>query len=207
MDRPQISTVVSGRCFPWSRCGIATQSGQGLLAANQSTGTKWAITFDPTVGSPSKFCRSFRTPFSLEEMWNRYSVRRSSLCSEPEFRFERTITLIQMLDCPQIFTGICAQVFLGVDVESLLGERTSLRSRPEFRYKKAINFDPTVGSPLNFYRSFQTPFSLECMWNCYSVRRRSLRSGSVYKFERAIILIQSLDRLQIFTGVYRRRFP
>jgi hypothetical protein len=105
-----------------------------------------AIIFDPTVGSPSKFYRSFRTPFSLEEMWNRYSVRHSSLRSEPEFRFERAITLIQMLDCPQIFTGICAQVFLGVDVEWLLGERTSLRSGPEYRYERAITFYTSLRS-------------------------------------------------------------
>jgi hypothetical protein len=32
--------------------------------------------------------------------------------------------------------------------------RRSRRSRPEYRFERAITFDPTVGSPSNFYRSF-----------------------------------------------------
>jgi hypothetical protein len=30
----------------------------------------------------------------------------------------------------------------------------SPRSRLEYRFERAITFDPTVGSPSNFYRSF-----------------------------------------------------
>jgi hypothetical protein len=32
--------------------------------------------------------------------------------------------------------------------------RRSLRSRPAYRFQGALTFDPTVGSPSNFYRSF-----------------------------------------------------
>jgi hypothetical protein len=32
--------------------------------------------------------------------------------------------------------------------------RRSLRSRPAYRFKRAVTFDPTVGSPPNFYKSF-----------------------------------------------------
>jgi len=32
--------------------------------------------------------------------------------------------------------------------------RRSLRSRPAYRFERAVTFDPTVGSPSNFYRSF-----------------------------------------------------
>jgi hypothetical protein len=32
--------------------------------------------------------------------------------------------------------------------------RRSLRSRPPYRFERAVTFDPTVGSPSNFYRSF-----------------------------------------------------
>jgi len=51
-------------------------------------------------------------------------------------------------------------VFLGVNVESLLGvlEVSSLKTRISFR--KAITVDPTVGSISNFYRSFRMPFSV-----------------------------------------------
>jgi len=30
----------------------------------------------------------------------------------------------------------------------------SLRSRPAYRFERAVTFDPTVGSPSNFYRTF-----------------------------------------------------
>jgi hypothetical protein len=45
-------------------------------------------------------------------------------------------------------------------VELLLGERMSRRSNIEYRFERAITFDPTVGSPSNFYRIFRKPFSL-----------------------------------------------
>ena len=32
--------------------------------------------------------------------------------------------------------------------------RRYLRSRPEYGFERAITFDPTVGSPSKFYRSF-----------------------------------------------------
>jgi len=32
--------------------------------------------------------------------------------------------------------------------------RRSLRSRPAYRFERVVTFDPTVGSPSNFYRSF-----------------------------------------------------
>jgi len=62
-----------------------------------------AITFDPTVGSPSKFYRSFRKLFFLKYMWNRYSVRRRSLRSRPEYRFERSITFDPTVGSPSNF--------------------------------------------------------------------------------------------------------
>jgi len=30
--------------------------------------------------------------------------------------------------------------------------------RPEYPFERATTFDPTVGSPSKFYRSFRTPF-------------------------------------------------
>jgi hypothetical protein len=61
------------------------------------------ITFDPTVGSPSKFYRSFRTPFSKVLMWNRYSVRRPNRRPRPEYPFERAITFDPTVGSPSKF--------------------------------------------------------------------------------------------------------
>jgi hypothetical protein len=47
------------------------------------------------------------------------------------------------------------------------------RARLEGRFERAITFDPTVGSRLNFYWSFRTPFSMEWMRVRYSVMMRS----------------------------------
>jgi hypothetical protein len=78
--------------------------------------------------------------------------------------------------------------------------RRSMRSKPEYRFERAITFDPTVGSPSNFYRSLRTLFSLEYMWNPYSVRRRSRRSRSEYRFENAITFAPTVGS---HSNVYR----
>jgi len=49
-------------------------------------------------------------------------------------------------------------VFLGDDAESLLDDARYRRARPEYPFERAITFDPSVGSPSKFYRSFRTPF-------------------------------------------------
>jgi len=61
------------------------------------------ITFYPTVGSPLKFYRSFRMLFSLEQIWNHYSVTRWSRRSRPELRFERAITFDPTVGSPSNF--------------------------------------------------------------------------------------------------------
>jgi hypothetical protein len=42
----------------------------------------------------------------------------------------------------------------------LVGRR-SLHLRQGYRFERAVTFDPIVGSPSNFYRSFRMPFSLQ----------------------------------------------
>jgi len=51
------------------------------------------------------------------------------------------------------------------------------RSRLDGRFKRAITFDPTVGSRSNFYWSFRMPFSMEWMRDQYSVMMRSVEPG------------------------------
>jgi len=70
-----------------------------------------AITFDPIVGSPSKFYRSFRKLFSMEYMWNRYSVRLRSRRSRPENRFERAITFDATVRSPSNFYRSFRELF------------------------------------------------------------------------------------------------
>jgi hypothetical protein len=62
-----------------------------------------AITFDPTVVSPTNFYWSFQKPFLLEYMWNRYSMRQRSRRSRPEYRFERAITFDPTVGSPSNF--------------------------------------------------------------------------------------------------------
>jgi hypothetical protein len=52
------------------------------------------------------------------------------------------------LDLAQILEEFLDAVFVKVDVESLLGE--AMVSKPEYRFERAITFDPTVGSLSNF---------------------------------------------------------
>jgi len=69
-------------------------------------------------------------------MWNRYSVRRRSCRSRPEYRFESALTFDPTVGSPsKIVEEFQDVVFLGVDVESLLGEAevSSLQTRVPFR--------------------------------------------------------------------------
>jgi hypothetical protein len=46
-------------------------------------------------------------------------------------------------------------------VESLLGEAEVSALKARVPVQRAITFDPTVGSPSNFHRSFRTQFSFK----------------------------------------------
>jgi len=70
------------------------------------------------------------------------------------FGSDRWISLKILQEFPDV-------VFLGVDVESLLGDARYHRARPENPLERAITLDPTVGSPSKIYRSFRTPFYKE----------------------------------------------
>jgi len=87
-----------------------------------------------------------------------------------------------------------------------LVRRRSRRSRPEYRFERAITFNPTVGSPSKFYRSFRKLFSVEYMWNRYSVRRRSRRSRREYRFERAITFDPTVGSPLNFYRSFRKPF-
>jgi hypothetical protein len=82
-DRAQSFTVVSESCFPWSTYGIPTCWKEVLLRQNRIS-AEMGQTFDPTVGSPSKFYISFRNLFSLKYLWNPYTLMRISCRARPE---------------------------------------------------------------------------------------------------------------------------
>jgi hypothetical protein len=57
--------------------------------------------------------------------------------------------LIRPLDCFQTFREV---VFLRVAMEWLLGDEDVWLLVVEYQLKRAITFDPTIGSRSNFYR-------------------------------------------------------
>jgi hypothetical protein len=59
-------------------------------------------------------------------------------------------------------------VFLGVGMESLLGEGKVCSRQTRITTKKGLTFDPTVVSRSIFYRSFQRLFS----WSRYAIATR-----------------------------------
>jgi len=87
-----------------------------------------------------------------------------------------------------------------------LVKRRSRRYRVEYRFERAITFDPTVGSPSNFYRIFRKLFSLEKMWNRYSVSRRCRLWRAEYRFERAITFDPTVGSPSNFYRSFRKPF-
>jgi len=68
------------------------------------------------------------------------------------------------------------ELFNGVDEESILDDDEVWSSQAGWTGRKAITFDPTVGSRSNFYWSFRMHFSMEWMRNRYSMMMRSGRA-------------------------------
>jgi len=70
-----------------------------------------------------------------------------------------------------------AALFHAVDEGSILGDDEVWSSEASRTVRKAITFDPTVGSRSNFYWSFRMHFSMEWMRDRYSVMMRSVEPG------------------------------
>jgi hypothetical protein len=70
-------------------------------------------------------------------------------------------------------------------MEWLLGDGYVLSASIEYRLKRAITFDTTVGSRLNFYSGFQRIFSLGKLWNHCS-EEGCLVGNLEYRLKRAI---------------------
>jgi len=84
--------------------------------------------------------------------------------------------------------------------------RRSRRFKLEYRFERAITFEPTVGVPSTFYRSFRKLFFLEYMCNRYSVRRRSRPSRQEYWFEMAITFDPTVGSPSNFYRSFRKLF-
>jgi hypothetical protein len=131
-----------------------------VFSASMEFWLKRAITFDPTVWSRSNFYAGFQRMFSLGKLWNRCLVTRMS-ARQPwvsaqkghNFLSDRWIALIFLQWFPEA-------IFLGVVTQWLLGDEYVWSVELEYRLKRSITFDPTVGSRSNFYRGFQRLFSL-----------------------------------------------
>jgi hypothetical protein len=71
--------------------------------------------------------------------------------------------------------GFPEAVFIGGAMEWLLDDEDVWSVELEYQLKRAITFDPTVGSCKTIYRGFQRLFSLGELWNGYSMMRMSGR--------------------------------
>jgi len=93
------------------------------------------------------------------------------------FQFDHWIAIKLLQEFPDA-------LFHGVDEESILADDEVWSSQAGWMGRKAITFNPTVGSRSNFYRSFRMHFSMEWMRNRYSMMMRSGRARLDGWFER-----------------------
>jgi len=85
------------------------------------------------------------------------------------FRSDRWIGIKLLLEFPD-------ELFHAMDEGSMLGDDEVWSIQAGWTVRKAITFDPTVGSRSNFYRSFRMNFSMEWVRNRYSVMMSSGRA-------------------------------
>jgi len=93
------------------------------------------------------------------------------------FRSDRWIAIQLLLEFPDA-------LFHRVNEESILDDDEVWSSQAGWTIRKAITFDPTVGSRSNFNRSFRMHFSMEWMRNGYSLMMRSGRARPDRRFVR-----------------------
>jgi hypothetical protein len=93
------------------------------------------------------------------------------------FRSDRWIGIKLLLEFPDA-------LFHALDEESILGDDEVWSIQAGWTVRKAISFDPTIGSRSNFYWSFRTHFSMEWLRNRYSVIMRSGPTRLDGRFER-----------------------
>jgi hypothetical protein len=117
-----------------------------------------------------------------------------------KFRSDRWNAIKLLLEFPD-------ELFHGVDEELILDDDEVWSSQARSTVRKAITFNPTVGSRSKFYWSFRMPFSMQWMRDQYSVMMTSGRSRLHRRFERPEFSIRPLDRDQTFTGVSGCTFP
>jgi hypothetical protein len=136
--------------------------------------------------------------YGIATPWRVCLVGQPWVSAQKGYKFwsDRFITL-------KFLQGFLEAIFLGVDMEWLLGDEDVLSFEMEYQLKRAINFYPTVGSSSNFYMGFQRLFSLGKLWNRCSVTRTSGRQPWV-SAQRAIAFDPTVgSRLNVYTGFQR----
>ena len=96
--------------------------------------------------------------------------------------------------------GFPETIFRGVYTKCLLGDEDVWSTEQEYRLKRAITFDLTVGTRLNFNNGFQRLFSLGKLWNRYWVTRMSSRQPGVSAQNGLNILFDRWITLKILQG-------
>jgi hypothetical protein len=86
-----------------------------------------------------------------------------------DFQSDRWIGIKLLLEFPDA-------LFHGVDEGSILSDDEVWSIQAWWTVRKAISFNPTVGSGSNSYWSFRMHFSMQWMRNRYSVMMRSGRA-------------------------------
>jgi hypothetical protein len=121
---------------------------------------KRAITFDPTIARAQSFAAVLRGCFpwvryGMATRWRGCLVGRTWVSAKKGHNFwsDRWIALKFLLGFPEA-------VYIRVPIEWLLGDEDVCSVEREYRLKRAIMFDPTIGSLSNFYRCFERLFSL-----------------------------------------------
>ena len=90
--------------------------------------------------------------------------------------------MIRQLDRAQNFTGVSRGFFLGVAMEWLLGDEYVWSVKLDYRLKRAIAFDPTVGSRSKFSRGCFLGVAMEWLLDDEDVWSVELE----YRLKRAI---------------------
>jgi hypothetical protein len=153
-----------------------------------------------------KFLQGFQSLFSLVMIWNRSSVTRMSGRQLWVSAQKAQKGCNFWYDCWIVFKflqGFPKAIFLGVVMEWLLGDEDVWSGELEYRLKRVLTFDATVGSCSNFYRGFESLFWLVMIWNrCLETRMSG--ANLEYRLKTTITFDSTVwSRSNIYRGFQR----
>ena len=203
----------------WIRHYPPTASGLAIPPTRPEYRLKMFVSKDPTVESRSNVFMCFRRLFSLEFCELRTTRRQRLVWAIPPTRLDYRLKMSVSKDPTVVSRSNFFMSFRRLFSMDFCELRTTRRqrpvwaippTRPEYRLKRFLSKDPTVGSLSNFFTCFWRLFSIELRGIDTIHRQRPIRAipptGPKYRLKMSVSKDPTIESRLNFFMCFRRLF-